>query len=263
MDDRQLDLFAPRRPAALDPTPQRRAAIAPAALTDAALIAAIPEVGLTDCAALAAEAGRRRLAAALPALSRLCRRFAGWGGGAVPEQIAALAALVRIGGRSAAAIVAEGIVKAEFAGRTLAAAVNAAAILEAMLPEETISRLLRHDDPQLRADACRCARASPAVIAALIDLLDDLHPAVAASAAIALGRLGRIEGRPLLRRLLEEAPAPDIIGAFGRIADEAGLILLGRLAQRIPGLAGAVLDTLEELDHPRAAAIAAALQVPD
>jgi hypothetical protein len=264
MDDRQLDLFAPGRPAPHDAVPQHRAAVAPAALTDAELIAAIPEVGLQDCAALAAEAGRRRLAGAVPALGRLCRRFAGWGrDAAVPEQVAALSALTRIGSRAAAAIVTEGIVKAEFAGPTLAAAVAAAAELDARLPEDSILRLLRHDDPRLRADTCRSAGASPSVIAALIDLLDDLHSTVATSAPIALGRLGRIEARPLLTRLLDEAPAPDIIGAFGGIADEAGLILLGRLAQRIPSLAGAVLDTLEDLDHPRAAAIAAALQVTD
>jgi HEAT repeats len=264
MDDRQLDLFAPRLPASPDPASPRRPAIVPTALTDAELIAAIPDVGLQDCAVLAEEAGRRRLAAAVPALARLCRRFAGWGSdAAVPEQLAALGALTRIGGRAAAAIVAAGIVKAEFVGPTLAAAVAAAATLDATLPDDTILGLLRHDDRQLRADACHCVRASPAIIAALIELLDDLHPAVVRAAAIALGRLGRIEARPPLTRLLDEEPAPDIIGAFGGIADEAGLILLGRLAQRIPALAGAVLDTLEDVDHPLAASIAAALQVPD
>src|SRR5258708_129836 len=72
-------------------------------LDDAALVAAIPESSLSDSSMLAAEAGRRRLAAAIPALAALCRRFAGFGiDRAVPEQAAALQALAMIGGRDAA-----------------------------------------------------------------------------------------------------------------------------------------------------------------
>ena len=53
--------------------------------------------------ALAAEAGRRRLAAAVPSLETLCRRFSGFGiDRMVPEQAAALQALAAIGGREAA-----------------------------------------------------------------------------------------------------------------------------------------------------------------
>ena len=262
MDDRQLDLFAPPRPATVTAA-RHRPAVDPAALSDAALIAALPEANLQDCTALAAEAGRRRLAAAVPALARLCGRFAGWGlGAAVPEQVAALDALSRIGTRGAAASVAEGIARAVFVGPTLGHAVAAAAALEAKLPEDIVLTLLRHDDPRLRANASCCARASPAVLGLLIDLLGDLHPAVHSAAACALGRLGRVEARPLLTRLLHEAPTPEIVWALAGLADEACFILLGRLAQRNPALTGAVIDALEASDHPRAAAIAATLQAP-
>src|SRR5438046_1581580 len=73
MCDEQLDLFssaavAPEAtllaisPGRLDP------GVAASVLDDHALIAAIPEAGLSDSVALACEAGRRRLAAAVPGL---------------------------------------------------------------------------------------------------------------------------------------------------------------------------------------------------
>ena len=206
--------------------------------------------------ALANEAGRRKLVSAVPALARLCKRFSGWGiDTLVPEQVAALGALTRIGGPAAAAVVADGIARAVFIGPNLGQAVAAAAALDVVLPEETSLRLLRHDTPKLRADVCRCVRASPAVIAALIELLDDLHPAVGRAAACALGRFGRLEARPLLLRLLHEAPTEAVVAALAGVADEECLILLGRLARRVPALAGAVTDALEANDHPDAATL--------
>jgi hypothetical protein len=266
LDDRQLDLFQPARPAGAprNPAPRPVPVLDPGALTDAALIAALPEAGLQDYAALAREAGRRRLAASVPALARLCQRFAAWGSDAlVPEQVAALEALTRIGGRAAASVIVEGIVRAAFIGPTLGSAVAAAAALDAALPEERILGLLRHDDPFLRENACRCARLSPAVTAALVELLDDLHSPVSQAAACALGRLGRIEAKPVLLRLLQDSPNAEIVAAIAVIADPDCLILLGRLARRVPLLAGAVIDALEASDHPRAAGIAATLQEPD
>jgi hypothetical protein len=51
--------------------------LVPAEIEDDALIAAIPESSLAHSCELAAEAGRRRVTAAVPALAALCRRF--WG----------------------------------------------------------------------------------------------------------------------------------------------------------------------------------------
>src|SRR5258707_15196361 len=72
-------------------------------LDDDSLLAAIPNACIRESVALVTEAGRRRLAAAIPVLEALCRRFAGFGAGRiVPEQAAALNALVMIGGSDAA-----------------------------------------------------------------------------------------------------------------------------------------------------------------
>ena len=71
----------------------------PQELSDERLIAAIPEATLADACALAAEAGKRRLRPAIPALITLSNRFVGYGiDVGVPEQAAALEALAAIGG---------------------------------------------------------------------------------------------------------------------------------------------------------------------
>jgi hypothetical protein len=83
---RQLDLFgeAGRRPHQTKvPAAGRPRLVAPE-LDDEALVAAIPSASLGDCRGLAAEAGHRRLTAAIHALEALCRRFRGFG---VEEEI--------------------------------------------------------------------------------------------------------------------------------------------------------------------------------
>src|SRR5437016_795789 len=99
MSEQQLDLFSDAGIRTHRPSLGRAGQVrpAPADFDDAALIAAIPEAGFEDAPALAAEAGRRRLASAVPALEALCRRFAGYGvDRMVPEQEAALQALAAI-----------------------------------------------------------------------------------------------------------------------------------------------------------------------
>jgi hypothetical protein len=259
---RQPDLFAAAGVQAAPPVPSReqRPRLVPGDLDDAALIAAIPGAGLADCYALASEAGRRRLAAAIPALEALCRRFRGFGlHHPVPEQVAALTALAALGGRDAASAVARIIVDGVAQGPGLASAVSAAAELRASLPAETMVVLLRHAEPAIRADACRCARPQPRVIALLVDLLDDLNGAVASAAACALGHMGRIEARPLLLRLLREDPTAAVIAAIVGIADADGIVQLGRIARTRSDLAEAAIDALKDIDDPRTAAIVAAI----
>ncbi|MBF0394488.1 MAG: hypothetical protein HQL38_17570, partial [Alphaproteobacteria bacterium] len=89
-----MDLFAERKAGARQPDlfdgPAQAPARTPLRVTemaDDAIIAAIPDSGMADAPPLAAEAGRRRLAAAVPALERLCRRLTGHGRvRLVPEQ---------------------------------------------------------------------------------------------------------------------------------------------------------------------------------
>lgn len=262
MIEHQLDLFADagaRAEPCLSQSTGRP--LAASDMDDAALIAAIPESSLTDSAALTAEATRRRLAGAVPALAALCRRFAGFGGDRiVPEQAAALRALVAIGGHEAAHAVSEMIQRGVVRGPTLIVAVAAAAELRAPLPVDVLRSLLQHAEPGIRVAACRCARPFPELIAVLIDLLGDLDRTVARSAACALGRLGRTEARPALMDLLRSRPSEDVIGSVSSIADEECMVLLGRIARSTPGLADAALDALESIDDARADAIAAAVR---
>jgi HEAT repeats len=230
-------------------------------LDDEALIAAIPEASLSNSSTLAAEAGRRRLAAAIPALAALGRRFAGFGTDrAVPEQAAAILGLVMIGGRDAAHAVAQMIERAVVCGPTLSDAVRAAAQLRARLSVDVLHFLLRHAEPEIRADACRCARPLPDLIALMVDLLGDIDPSVARSAACALGHMGRTEARPMLKSLLRKAPTEDVIEAISSIADEECVVLLARLARTVPRFAEPVLGSLENIDHPRAGEIAATIK---
>ena len=113
MCDQQLDLFSSAVIQAERSLPLSKELRPPATvLDDQALIAAIPDSNLADSIALAAEAGRRRLAAAVPSLETLCRRFSGFGvDRMVPEQAAALQALAVISGREAAQAVSQLIVR--------------------------------------------------------------------------------------------------------------------------------------------------------
>jgi HEAT repeat protein len=222
------------------------------------LVAGLGDAGIRESIALIAEIGRRRLAAAIPALEALCRRFAGFGLDRVlPEQAAALDALSAIGGSDAARAVARLIAKGVVQGPSLQRAVSVAARLRANLPAGLVLELLRHRDPQIRADACRCVGAGPEAAVPLSELVDDLHPYVAVAAASALGRLGRSEVRPLLVRFLREKPSAELIDAIAPIADEECIILLGRLADACPDLSQAALDALDGIDHPRAEKLAA------
>jgi HEAT repeat protein len=230
-------------------------------LDDAALIAAIPGAARADAPVLTEEAGRRGLGAAIPALDALCRRFSGFGvEHAVPEQRAALEALAVIGGAAATQTVARMIEKAVVQGPTLKDAIDAAAHLQATLQENVALVLLKHADPAIRANTCRCVRPSRDVVAVLIDLLDDLNGQVRIAAACALGRMGRPEARIVLMRLLREQPALAVIDAIAAIADDECLVLLGRIARNRQDLAPAVLDALDGVEHPLAARIVAAIQ---
>jgi hypothetical protein len=257
---RQLDLFAEagHRPETAAPAAARPNLAAPE-LDDAALVAAIPAASLGDCRALAAEAGRRRLARAIPALETLCRRFRGFGlERSIPEQTAALDALAAIGGSEAAAAAARLVIERVVQGPGLATAVAAAARLGVGLPGDVTVRLLSHQEPEIRAGACGCARPSPAIVTLLIERLDDIDRRVASEAACALGRMGRSEARAPLLRLLREAPSAAVVDAAIAVADEECLVLLGRLARTRPELTDAALAALDSADSPRAETIAAA-----
>ena len=112
MDHTQLELFADRSPTPWASNLGASRRLVPENLSDAALVAALPDALLADACALAAEAGRRRLGDAVTALVALCNRFVGFGVDcSVPEQVAALEALGAIGGPEASRSVSQMIVK--------------------------------------------------------------------------------------------------------------------------------------------------------
>jgi HEAT repeat protein len=256
--EQQLDLFSDDSAWSGQPVQHSVDVIPPAAeMDDHALITAIPWSSLAETAALASEAARRRLAAAVPALEALCLRFAGFGANRiVPEQAAALEALAVIGGRNAAQAVTQLIARGTVQGPTLNIAINAAARLHATLPINVLRALPQHPDPRIRAHACGCAPRLPELILLIVDRLSDPNPTVASSAACALGQMGRIEARPMLLNLLREKPSDEVIRSVASIADEDCMVLLGRVARSTSSLANVALDTLEDIDHPRAATIA-------
>jgi HEAT repeat protein len=92
----------------------------------------------------------------------------------------------------------------------------------------------------------------------LLELLEDPDPVVAREAACSLGRMGKIEIRPILLRLLQQAPSAEAIDAISAIADEECLVILGRIARTRPDLADAALLALESVGSPRALKIATA-----
>ena len=257
----QLDLFADRTAAPSPTTSAAAPRIVAQDLSDSALISAISDAALADAQALAAEAGRRGLGDATPALAALCNRFVGFGvDRRIPEQIAALDALCVIGGaeasRSLSRMIARGIVQ----GPNLAAAVIAAARLGVKLNSDVARPLLRNAEPSVRAAACACVRAGGEIVATLIELLADLNGEVATAAACALGRMGRIEALDPLKRRIVAMPSPRVIDALARVADEEAIVFLARLGRSRPELTGAVLLALDEIDHAKAAVAASRLR---
>ena len=70
--------------------------------------------------------------------------------------------------------------------------------------------------------------------------------------------MGKIEVRPILLRLLQQAPSAKAIDAISAIADEECLVILGRIARTRPDLADAALLALESVGSPGALKIATA-----
>src|SRR5277367_5994813 len=179
--------------------------------------------------ALAAEAGRRRLGDAVRALVALCNRFVGFGLDCrVPEQVAALEALCIIGGAEASRSVNQMIAKGIVQGPNLAAAVIAASRLGVKLNPAVALPFLRHAEPSVRAAACACVRPGGDIVATLIELVADLNGEAATAAACALGTIGRVEARDLLKRCLIEKPSPRVIEALAGVADEEAIVFLAR-----------------------------------
>jgi hypothetical protein len=67
----------------------------------------------------------------------------------------------------------------------------------------------------------------------------------------------------MLAKLLREEPSEEVIDAVSSIADEECIVQLGRIARTEPALSDAALNALEDIDQPRANAIATMVRNAD
>ena len=201
---------------------------------------------------------------ALPALDRLWRRFRGFGRERPqPEQKAVVEALARIGTAGAADRLAGIVIAQDLPPPLLPAALLAARDARLGLPRGFAGPLLGHADPRVRELAARLGRFGGADIAALEELIGDLHRPVRRAAAVALGRLGGASARPVLLEELHRDPAREIVTALASIADDDIAVHLGRAAEAHPALAGAVAAALEEIETELSQKIARRIRRPD
>ena len=67
----------------------------------------------------------------------------------------------------------------------------------------------------------------------------------------------------MLAKLLREEPSEEVIDAVSSIADEECIVQLGRIARTELALSDAALNALEDIDQPRANAIATMVRNAD
>jgi hypothetical protein len=67
----------------------------------------------------------------------------------------------------------------------------------------------------------------------------------------------------MLAKLLRDEPSEEVIDAVSSIADEECMVQLGRIARTEPALSDAALNALEDIDQPRANAIATTIRSVD
>ena len=252
----QPDLFSERglmdaRGAAMPPVPDTP--LAPADLTDEALIAMLPHASMLAAEELCWEAASRGLVEAVPALQQVWRRFAGFGiGTPLVEQRAVLNALARLDCAGARTALRAIILSKGLPASLLPAALGAAAEAGLSLPAGFVGPLLEHEDAAVRAAAFALAPRAAVPVELLRDGLGDPSAAVRRLAAIAMGNTGDAGATAPLAAELARNPSAAAIKALASIGDEDAIVHLGRCAERHPALAGMVMDALRDMDSPRA-----------
>jgi HEAT repeat protein len=194
-----------------------------------------PEPGQPGTVALVTPLAGRRDPAAVPVLVQLCRRHAGYDTERpVPEVVAALDALTRLGAATALmSLLAEG----GFGPATRPLALAGLASLGHGPAAALIAPALADPVPAARLAGCRLAAelGRTDAIPALAALIDDTDRGVAKAAAVALGRLGHAPIRERLEDLLTRATPVDlpvIAAALAPIGTNDTAVLLSRTAER-------------------------------
>lgn len=194
--------------------------------------------GGENCRATARELGRRREARAVPMLERLCRRLVGFDAShPIEDAVVAFEALAAIGDPGPGRAVTDMITLGAFGAAATAAALGYLAVIRERRAAPLARRLLDHDDPRLRAAACRLAGALSLgdALPLLEACLQESDSRVARAAALALGHMGREVAKSRLESLLlSSAPAEfaEVVQAVIGVADGDTAVLLGRIADR-------------------------------
>ena len=226
-----------------------------ASLSDAALIALLPQVTLSNVEALCSEVVSRDLVAAVPALEGLWRRFVGFGM-RVPlvEQRAVLSALPRLECPCACSALRGIVLSKGLPASLLPLAMRAASEAALSLPAGFVGPLLQHEDATVRAASYALAPRAGVPVELLREGPSDPSPPVRRLAAIALGIAGDAAAvAPIVAELVREPSAEaEVIEALTMIGDEDAIVHLGRCAGNHPEFAGSVLDALHDMDSARA-----------
>lgn len=159
-----------------------------AGLSDAALVALLPQASMSNVEALCSEVLSRRLATAVPALENLWRRFTGFGM-RVPlvQQRAVLGTLARLEDAHACTALRGIVLSKGLPASLLPLAMRAAAEAALSLPAGFVGPLLAHEDEAVRAAAFALAPRAGVPVELLREALSDSSAPVRRLAAIALG----------------------------------------------------------------------------
>ena len=222
-------------------------------LADGELIAMLPQADRSSVEALCSQVVSRSLEAAVPALERLWRRFAGFGVRVpFPEQRAVLNTLARVDGAAARAALKGIVLSKGVPASLLPAALREAAEAGLALPASFVAPLLDHEDVAVREPAFALALKAGIGGDRLRDGLIDPSACVRRLAAVALGNRRDAGGREWLIGELARNPSTEVIEALAAIGDDDALVHLGRCAARHPALAGTVVAILRDMESAKA-----------
>ena len=232
-----------------------------AGLSDAALIALLPQATMSNVETLCSEVLSRRLVTAVPALENLWRRFAGFGL-RVPlvEQRAVLGTLARLEDARACTALRGIVLSKGLPASLLPLAMRAAAEAALSLPAGFVGPLLVHEDETVRAAAFALAPRAGVPVELLREGLSDQSAPVRRLASIALGIAGNAAAVVPLVAELARDPSEKVIEALTMIGNEDAIVHLGRCAENHPALAGTILNALREMDSARAQRLARHLE---
>ena len=232
-------------------------------LADGELIAMLPQADRSSVEALCSQVVSRSLEAAVPALERLWRRFAGFGVRVpFPEQRAVLNTLARVDGAAARAALKGIVLSKGLPASLLPAALREAAeaglaLREAAeaglaLPASFVAPLLDHEDVAVREPAFALALKAGIGGDRLRDELIDPSACVRRLAAVALGNRRDAGAMEWLIGELARNPSAEVIEALAAIGDDDAIVRLGRCAVRHPALAGTVVAILRDMESAKA-----------